>query len=205
MKEKFIALRFSIQVFIFLFFALPYIIWGQEAGLAFRSYEKVQNERTSLLFRSVDHTGNVGQFSMANEPSLHIPYLYAYAGKPWMTQKRVKELINQWFRSDLMGIPGDEDGGGMSAFVVFSMIGFYPVTPGLPVYTIGTPFFKEVTVQLSSGKTLKVTAPQVSKTNKYIQKAWLNDSPIDRAWITHEEIIQGGVLHFEMGDTPNKE
>ena len=152
-----------------------------------------------------DHTGNVGQFSMANEPSLHIPYLYAYAGKPWMTQKRVKELINQWFRSDLMGIPGDEDGGGMSAFVVFSMIGFYPVTPGLPVYTIGTPFFEEVSIQLSSGNTLKVTAPHVSKTNKYIQKAWLNGTPLDRAWIGHEEVVKGGILHFEMGDTPNKE
>ncbi|MBL1410443.1 GH92 family glycosyl hydrolase [Sphingobacterium faecale] len=152
-----------------------------------------------------DHTGNVGQFSMANEPSLHIPYLYAYAGKPWMTQKRVKELINQWFRSDLMGMPGDEDGGGMSAFVVFSMIGFYPVTPGLPVYTIGSPFFEEMSIRLSSGKTLKVIAPHVSKTNKYIQKAWLNDSPINRAWISHEEISKGGVLHFEMGDRPNKE
>ena len=78
-----------------------------------------------------DHTGNVGQFSMGNEPSLHIPYLYNYAGEPWRTQKRIRNLLNQWFRPDVMGVPGDEDGGGMSAFVVFSQLGFYPVTPGL--------------------------------------------------------------------------
>ena len=85
-----------------------------------------------------DHTGNVGQFSMANEPCLHIPYLYNYAGQPWMTQKRIRVLLNQWFRNDLMGVPGDEDGGGMTAFVVFSMMGFYPVTPGSPTYNIGS-------------------------------------------------------------------
>ena len=67
-----------------------------------------------------DHTGNVGQFSMANEPSLHIPYLYNYAGQPWKTQKRIRTLLDQWFRNDLMGVPGDEDGGGMTSFVVFS-------------------------------------------------------------------------------------
>ena len=83
-----------------------------------------------------DHTGNVGQFSMANEPSLHVPYLYNYAGEPWKTQKRIRMLLHQWFRNDLMGMPGDEDGGGMSAFVVFSMMGFYPVTPGSPTYNI---------------------------------------------------------------------
>lgn len=81
-----------------------------------------------------DHTGNVGQFSMANEPSLHIPYLYNYAGQPWMTQKRVRQLLRTWFRNDLMGVPGDEDGSGMTSFVVFSSMGLYPVTPGLPVY-----------------------------------------------------------------------
>ena len=74
---------------------------------------------------------------MANEPSLHIPYLYNYAGQPWKTQKRIRTLLNQWFRNDVMGVPGDEDGGGMSAFVVFSQMGFYPVTPGSPTYNIG--------------------------------------------------------------------
>ena len=95
-----------------------------------------------------DQTGNVGQFSMANEPSLHIPYLYNYAGKPYKTQKRIRALIHQWFRNDLMGVPGDEDGGGLSSFVVFSMMGFYPVTPGSPYYNIGSPFFKKIKIKL---------------------------------------------------------
>lgn len=99
-----------------------------------------------------DHTGNVGQFSMANEPCLHIPYLYNYAGQPWKTQKRIRQLLKTWFRNDLMGIPGDEDGGGMSAFVVFSTLGFYPVTPGFPIYNIGSPMFEEIKITLSNGK-----------------------------------------------------
>nr|MBD3622084.1 glycoside hydrolase family 92 protein [Sunxiuqinia sp.] len=114
-----------------------------------------------------DHTGNVGQFSMANEPSLHIPYLYNYAGQPWKTQKRIRTLINQWFRNDLMGVPGDEDGGGMSAFVVFSAMGFYPITPGIPVYTIGSPLFSKITINLPNDKQFIVSAPNCNETNKY--------------------------------------
>lgn len=103
-----------------------------------------------------DHTGNVGQFSMANEPSLHIPYLYNYAGEPWKTQKRIRRLLDQWFRNDLMGVPGDEDGGGMTAFVVFSAMGFYPVTPGIPIYNIGSPLFEYIKMDLGNGTFLKL-------------------------------------------------
>jgi predicted alpha-1,2-mannosidase len=150
-----------------------------------------------------DHTGNVGQFSMANEPSMHIPYLYLYAGKPWKTQKRIHTLLRQWFRNDLMGMPGDEDGGGMSAFVVFSTMGFYPVTPGIPMYVIGSPFFRESKVHLADGKTFTVSAPRYSAENKYIQSATLNGEPLDRSWFTHEELMQGGELVLEMGPTAN--
>jgi len=150
-----------------------------------------------------DHTGNVGQFSMANEPSLHIPYLYAYSGKPWMTQKRIHTLINQWFRNDLMGMPGDEDGGGMSAFVVFSMLGFYPVTPGLPMYVIGSPFFEQATVSLSNGKKFTITAENYLEENKYIQSARLNGREWDKPWFSHEEIKNGGELVLVMGKEPN--
>ena len=121
-----------------------------------------------------DHTGNVGMFSMANEPSLHIPYLYNYAGKPWMTQKRIRTLLNQWFRNDLMGVPGDEDGGGMSAFVVFSQMGFYPVTPGSPTYNIGSPMFTDVKVDMGNGNTFEIRANNASDENKYVQSAKLN-------------------------------
>jgi predicted alpha-1,2-mannosidase len=118
-----------------------------------------------------DHTGNVGQFSMANEPALHIPYLYNYAGQPWMTQKRIHKLIGEWFRNDLMGVPGDEDGGGMSAFVVFSQMGFYPVTPGSTSYSIGSPFFQKVSIQLPNGKSFVIIGKNASAKNKYIQSA----------------------------------
>lgn len=150
-----------------------------------------------------DHTGNVGQFSMANEPSLHIPYLYNYAGQAWKTQKRVKHLVRQWFRNDLMGMPGDEDGGGMSAFVAFSQLGFYPVTPGIPVYSIGTPFFTKATIKLNNGKTFTVQAKNVSEHHKYIKSAQLNGKALAKAELSHDQLMEGGVLVFEMTDKPS--
>lgn len=152
-----------------------------------------------------DQTGNVGQFSMANEPSLHIPYLYNYAGQPWKTQKMVHKLVNDWFRNDLMGVPGDEDGGGMSAFVVFSMMGFYPVTPGIPSYSIGSPFFETVTIRLQNGREFTVQANNFSQDNKYIQSATLNGTTLEAPEITHEAIMKGGTLILEMGHHANRE
>ncbi|MCP4976252.1 MAG: glycoside hydrolase family 92 protein [Maribacter sp.] len=151
-----------------------------------------------------DHTGNVGQFSMANEPSLHIPYLYNYAGQPWKTQKRLRKLLSEWFRNDLMGVPGDEDGGGMSSFVVFSSMGFYPVTPGVLGYSIGSPIFDYVSVDLGNGKTFEIEAHNTSVENKYIQSATLNGEELEEPWITHDAIINGGKLIFEMGSKANK-
>lgn len=151
-----------------------------------------------------DHTGNVGQFSMANEPCLHIPYLYNYAGQPWKTQKRIRQLLKTWFRNDLMGIPGDEDGGGMSAFVVFSTLGFYPVTPGFPIYNIGSPMFEEIKITLSNGKIFEITAKGASEKNKYVQSAILNNKKWDKPWFRHDDIKNGGKLILVMGDSPNK-
>lgn len=152
-----------------------------------------------------DHTGNVGQFSMANEPSLHIPYLYNYSGRPWMTQKRVRKLLDEWFRSDLMGLPGDEDGGGMSAFVVFSMMGIYPVTPGLPVYNIGSPVFPLVRIHLDGGRVFEIDARGASRDNKYIQSATLNGREWAKPWLTHDDVARGGRLVLQMGDTANRQ
>ncbi len=151
-----------------------------------------------------DQTGNVGQFSMGNEPSFHIPYLYNYAGKPWKTQKRIRTLLDQWYRNDLMGIPGDEDGGGMSAFVVFSSMGFYPVTPGNPTYNIGSPVFSEVNIKLENGKTFTIKANNCSRDNKYIQSAQLDGNPLNHPWFSHQTILNGGTLVLEMGDKANK-
>lgn len=151
-----------------------------------------------------DHTGNVGQFSMANEPSLHIPYLYNYAGQPWKTQKRIRKLLKEWFRNDLMGVPGDEDGGGMSAFVAFSQMGFYPVTPGSKSYNIGSPVFDKSTIDLGNSKTFTITAKNVSEENKYIQSATLNGRNWNQPWFYHSEIHNGGELVLIMGPKANK-
>lgn len=151
-----------------------------------------------------DHTGNVGQFSMANEPSLHIPYLYNYAGQPWKTQKRIRTLLNQWFRNDLMGVPGDEDGGGMTAFVVFSQLGFYPVTPGMPMYNIGSPVFERSIVHLENGKDFTINTKNYAPENKYIQSAKLNGKIWDKPWFSHSDILDGGKLELVMGNKANK-
>ena len=151
-----------------------------------------------------DHTGNVGQFSMANEPSLHVPYLYNYAGQPWKTQKRIRQMLKTWFRNDLMGMPGDEDGGGMTSFVVFSSLGFYPVTPGMPVYNIGSPLFTNAKVTLSNGSVFEIEAPDASEENKYIQSATLNGQEWEKPWFSHDDLKNGGKLVLKMGNKPNK-
>ncbi len=151
-----------------------------------------------------DSTGNVGQYVMGNEPSFHIPYLYCYAGEPWKTQKRIRMLMEAWFRNDLMGVCGDEDGGGMSAFYVFSAMGFYPVTAGLPYYVIGSPLFDKATINLDNGRTFTVVAKNNSADNKYIQSATLNGKPYNKTYFSHEDILAGGTLEFVMGDRPNK-
>ena len=151
-----------------------------------------------------DHTGNVGMFSMANEPSMHVPYLYNYAGRPWLTQKRVRQLLNQWFRNDLMGVPGDEDGGGLASFVVFSQLGFYPVTPGMPCYNIGSPVFSHIKIKLSNGSVFEIKANNASTENKYIQSAKLNGKELNQPWFNHDDMANGGLLELEMGPKANK-
>ncbi len=151
-----------------------------------------------------DATALVGQYSMGNEPSFHIPYLYNFTASPWKTQQKIRTLLATWFKDDVFGIPGDEDGGGMSAFVVFSSMGFYPISPGLPLYTIGSPVFTKVTISLENGKSFIILAHHSSAVCKYIQRASLNGAPLNTPWFTHEQLIRGGVLELEMGPKPNK-
>jgi predicted alpha-1,2-mannosidase len=151
-----------------------------------------------------DSSGMVGQFSMGNELSFHIPYLYNYAGKPWKTQKRIRFLLDTWFQDNIFGIPGDEDGGAMSAFVVFSSMGFYPTTPGLPIYTIGSPLFEKISIDLNNGKTFTIIANNNSQKNKYIQSAKFNGEEFNKTWFTHDDILNGATIELEMGAYPNK-
>ncbi|AZI23829.1 glycoside hydrolase family 92 protein [Pedobacter sp. G11] len=179
-------------------------------GVFVEELEKMYNtplgkSRFDFYSQLPDHTGNVGQFSMGNEPAMHIPYLYNYAGQPWRTQKRVRSLLSQWFRNDLMGIPGDEDGGGLTSFVVFSQIGFYPITPGLPMYVIGSPTFENVKIDIGNGKKFEVACRNYAPENKYIQSAKLNGKVWNKSWFTHEELMKGGSLELIMGKRPNKQ
>ena len=151
-----------------------------------------------------DASGLVGQFVMGNEPGFHIPYIYNYLGAPWKTQKRIRMLLNTFFTDHLYGIPGDEDGGAMSSFVVFSMMGFFQVTPGIPVYSIGNPVFDEATIHLPGDRTFTIIAENNSELNQYVKKAWLNGEELNRAWFTHEELANGGTLKLIMGPQPNK-
>ncbi|WP_319589310.1 GH92 family glycosyl hydrolase [uncultured Draconibacterium sp.] len=166
--------------------------------------ESLGRSTYELNARFPDFTGIVGQYSMGNEPSFHIPYLYNLTNSPWKTQKKIRMLLNMWFKDNEFGIPGDEDGGGMSAFVVFSAMGFYPITPGIPVYTIGSPLFSKITINLPNGKQFIVSAPKCNETNKYIQSAKLNGEILNSPWFTHDQLNNGGMLELEMGAYPNK-
>jgi len=161
--------------------------------------------RSKYQFQSKfpDSTSMVGQFSMGNEPSLAIPYIYNRLGAPWETQKRVRMLLDTFFTDTLEGIPGDEDGGGMSAFVVFSMLGFYPVTPGIPTYDVGSPVFDKATIHLKNGKDFVIIAHNTSHDNKYVQSIRLNGQPLSQVWFRHADIANGGTLEVTMGNTPN--
>jgi predicted alpha-1,2-mannosidase len=147
----------------------------------------------------------VGQFSMGNEPSFATPYIYNHLGSPWKTQKRIRQLLEYAFTDNALGIPGDEDGGGMSAFVVFSMMGFYPVIPGIPVYELGSPVFDKVTLSLDNGKSLEIIAKDNSRDNKYINSVSLNGQSHDSLWFTHEQVMKGLKIDLGMSNLPNKQ
>jgi putative alpha-1,2-mannosidase len=112
-------------------------------------------------------------------------------------------LLESFFTDTLQGIPGDEDGGGMSAFVVFSMMGFYPVTPGIPIYDVGSPVFDKVTIHLKNGKDFSIITHNNSHDKKYVQSIRLNGQTIDQVWFRHADVANGGTLELTMADTPN--
>jgi len=167
--------------------------------------EPTRISKWQFMGKFPDSTGLNGMFVAGNEPSLYIPYLYNYAGQPWKTQRRIREIMDMWFDDRPIGIPGDEDGGGLCSWYVFSAMGFFPVTPGSGIYAIGSPFFNSITIQLPNGKTFQVLAESCSKKFKYIKSAKLNGRVLDTPFITHQNIMEGGRLHLVMSDKPNKE
>jgi predicted alpha-1,2-mannosidase len=165
--------------------------------------ESLGRSKFEFFAKYPDSSGMVGQFSMGNEPSLPIPYIYNHLGAPWKTQKRVRQLLESMFTDELMGIPGDEDGGGMSAFVVFSMMGFYPVVPGIPVYELCSPVFDRVTISLQNGKTLRLVCENNSRENKYIKRIRFNGQEQGQIWFRHADVVRGLAIELDMSDTPN--
>ncbi|WP_430972644.1 GH92 family glycosyl hydrolase [Sunxiuqinia rutila] len=156
------------------------------------------------LPKYVGVVGTIGQYVHGNQPSHHVAYLYNYAGQPWKTQKRVRQVVEQLYRTGPGGLCGNEDMGSLSSWYVLSSLGFYAVTPGSPTYVIGSPLFGEVRLKVENGKTFTVKAVNNSTQNKYIQSAMLNGKPFSRTWISHAEIMEGGVLEFQMGPKPQR-
>jgi predicted alpha-1,2-mannosidase len=151
-----------------------------------------------------DITGLIGQYAHGNEPSHHIAYLYNYAGQPWKTQFRVRQIMDQFYHPTPDGLIGNEDCGQMSAWYVLSAAGFYPVTPGSTTYAIGTPLFPEVRFNLENGRSFKIQARNVSSRNIYIQSAVLNNQPYRKSFIDHGDLMAGGQLVLQMGPRPNR-
>lgn len=149
--------------------------------------------------------GTIGQYVHGNQPSHHVAYLYNYVGMPWKTQERVGQVM-ELYRTGPGGICGNEDMGSLSSWYVLSALGIYPVCPGQNIYLIGTPLFEKATIKLNSpydAGEFTIQANQVSLLNKYIQSATLNGESMSKTWLTHEEIVKGGTLIFEMGPEPN--
>lgn len=151
-----------------------------------------------------DISGMIGQYAHGNEPSHHMAYLYNYTGEPWKSQSRVREIMNKYYKNSRDGLCGNDDCGQMSAWYIFSAIGFYPVCPGSNEYAIGSPLFTNVTITVGDGKTFSVKANNNKSTNCFIQSARLNGKPYDKSYLRHSDIMSGGELVLEMGSVPNK-
>ncbi len=139
-----------------------------------------------------------------NEPNHQIAYLYAYAGEPWKTQQQVRKITYEEYGTAPNGLSGNEDGGQMSAWLVFSMAGLYPVCPGTPYYVLGSPALEEVALKLDNGKTFKIITKNNTRDAPYIQSAKLNGKAFTKTYLTHEQLTAGGELVLVMGKTPNE-
>lgn len=148
---------------------------------------------------------NMGNYAHGNQPIQHMIYMYNYAGEPWKAQYRIREVMDKLYTAQADGYCGDEDNGQTSAWYVFSAMGFYPVCPGANQYVIGTPYFDKMTLHLENGKTMTITAQNCNQDNKYIQSLSINGTPSTKNFFTHDQLMQGGNIHYVMGSTPNKQ
>jgi predicted alpha-1,2-mannosidase len=152
-----------------------------------------------------DISGLIGYYAHGNEPSHHIAYLYDYAGQPWRTQERLKQVMDSQYSPTPTGLAGNDDLGQMSAWFVFTAMGFYPVAPASNEYAIGRPFVKQATINLPNGKRFSISTDHLDDAHPYIGRVLLNGKPLKRVFLRHEDIEAGGELRFEMQATPNKD
>ena len=177
---------------------------GGEAQLLARIDQVFDAKVDPKIFEHMeDITGLIGWYAHGNEPSHHVAYLYAYAGQPWRTQARLGHIMSTQYAPRPDGLAGNDDLGQMSAWYVFTALGFYPVAPGSNQYVIGRPFLPRATLNLPNGKRFTVIAQGLDEAHHYIGSATLNGKPLQRAYISHEEILAGGELRFVMQAQPN--
>ncbi|MEI6059950.1 MAG: glycoside hydrolase family 92 protein, partial [Bacteroidota bacterium] len=148
--------------------------------------------------------GLIGNYVHGNEPSHHVPYLYVFAGAPWKTQQRISQIVSTMYHNTTDGLCGNDDCGQMSAWYIFSSLGFYPVCPGSNEYVIGAPSVDKATLNFENGRQFTITAYNLSEKNIYIQQIRLNGQPYNQFILRHEDIMQGGTLEFVMGPKPKK-
>jgi len=172
-------------------------VFDTEPTVRTGTYGGMIHEMTEMV------AGGMGQYAHGNEPIHHMIYLYDYVGQPWKTQSRVRQVMTLLYQATPDGYCGDEDTGQMSAWYVFSALGFYPVCPGDPNYIIGSPLFDQATLTFSSGKTFTITAANNGPQKPYIQNAKLNDEPFNRTYLGHDEMVQGGKIVFQMTSAPD--
>jgi predicted alpha-1,2-mannosidase len=152
-----------------------------------------------------DISGLIGYYAHGNEPSHHIAYLYDYAGAPWKTQQRLAEIMHTQYAPTPTGLAGNDDLGQMSAWYLFTALGFYPVAPASNQYVIGRPFVRSATMHLPNGKTFRIVAEHLDAAHPYIGSVTLNGKPLDRTWLDYTDITAGGELHFVMQAQPNRQ
>lgn len=146
----------------------------------------------------------MGGYVHGNEPSHHIPYLYAWTSQPWKTQYWLREIVDRMYKPERRGLGGNDDCGQMSAWYIFTTLGFYPVCPGTNEYVLGAPYFPYAKVSLPNGKTLEIKAPGVSDRNRYVRGVKFNGKPYDKLYLTYSDVMSGGTLEFVMDSKPNR-
>ncbi|MEJ5303276.1 MAG: glycoside hydrolase family 92 protein [Bacteroidales bacterium] len=177
---------------------------GGEAAFANKLDQLFSTEAPTKGRDLPDITGLIGQYAHGNEPSHHIAYLYSYAGQAWKTQQMVRRIMDEFYTACPDGLIGNEDCGQMSAWLVMSALGIYPVTPASDVYVFGTPLFQKATLNFEDGRTFTIRADKVDKGHIYIRSAQLDGEPYKRSWISHFAIESGKEMVFDMSDKPEK-